>query len=106
MNIVVDDHDDSPMILVDITQLDDTVHARFDRNSVNDATAASAWRKKIEASYETYASNTDLVAAGTVIPCGQSVWKEALVRLRDERKGHYFCPIFPKKKHVKSTSTG
>ena len=86
-----------PMIIVDVTQLDEKVHSKFDRNSVNDAGAASAWRKRIEGSFEKYAKNTQLLENGTVIPCGSSVWRDALVRLRDERDGHYFCPIFPKK---------
>mmetsp|Transcript_14382 Transcript_14382/g.34812 ORF Transcript_14382/g.34812 Transcript_14382/m.34812 type:complete len:150 (+) Transcript_14382:26-475(+) len=87
-----------PMIIVDITQLDDNVHSKFDRNSVNNADAASAWRRKIEGSYEKYAKDTQLLENGTVIPCGSSVWRDALVRLRDDRKGHYFCPVFSPKK--------
>ena len=83
-----------PMILVDLTQLtDDRIHSRFDRNSVNDPEAVSTWRKTIQ--YEEYSKKSDLLANGTVIPCGSSVWRAALVRLRDERKGHYFVPIFP-----------
>jgi hypothetical protein len=88
----------SPMIIVDITQIDENMHSKFDRNSVNDATAASALRKKIEANYEDYAKNASLLSDGTVIPCGSSVWRGALVQLRDERQGHYFAPIFPPKK--------
>lgn len=86
-----------PMIIVDITLLDKSVHCKFDRNSVNDANAASAWRKRIEESFEKYAKDKELLENGTVIPCGSSVWRDALVRLRDERNGHYFCPVFPKK---------
>lgn len=83
-----------PMILVDLTQLtDDRIHSRFDRNSVNDPEAVSTWRKAIQ--YEEYSKKPDLLANGTVIPCGSSVWRAALMRLRDERKGHYFVPIFP-----------
>ena len=88
-----------PMIIVDITQIDEKIHSKFDRNSVNDSAAASAMRKKIESDYEKYARDSSLIANGTVIPCGSSVWRDALVRLRDERPGHYFAPIFaPKKK--------
>ncbi|CAJ1967115.1 unnamed protein product [Cylindrotheca closterium] len=87
-----------PMIIVDITQLDENVHSKFDRNSVNNTDAASAWRKKIENQYQTYSKDAKLLGNGTVIPCGSSVWRDALVRLRDERKGHYFCPVFSPKK--------
>jgi hypothetical protein len=86
-----------PMIIVDITQIDENIHSRFDRNSVNNSEAASSWRKKIESSYETYAKDTTLLENATVIPCGSSVWRDALVRLRDERPGHYFSPIFSPK---------
>jgi hypothetical protein len=86
-----------PMIIVDITQIDENIHSKFDRNSVNDSTAASAMRKKIETNYDDYAKNAALLSDGTVIPCGSSVWRGALVKLRDERPGHYFAPIFPPK---------
>ena len=85
------------MIIVDITQIDINIHSKFDRNSVNDSAAASAMRKKIDSDYEKYSRNSKLVAEGTIIPCGSSVWRDALVRLRDERPGHYFAPIFPSK---------
>ena len=96
-----DDDDDGggePMIIVDITQIDPNIHSKFDRNSVNDPTGASALRKKIEGDYINYAKNNVLISDGTVIPCGSSVWRGALSRLRDERPGHYFVPIFPPKK--------
>lgn len=89
--------DEKPLILVDFTQIDQDIHCRFDRHSVSDSVAASALRKRIEASFDVYAKDAALLSAGTVIPCGASVWKDALVRLREERPGHYFCPIFPPK---------
>jgi len=87
-----------PMMIVDITKLDENVHSKFDRNSVNNPDAASAWRKKMEQEYEKFSKDTQLLENGTVIPCGSSVWRDALVRLRDERKGHYLCPVFSPKK--------
>jgi hypothetical protein len=91
--------DDRPMMIVDMTRMtQEQIHSKFDRNSVNDAEAASALRKKIEQDYDTYAKNSEWAGDGTVIPCGMSVWRGALSRLRDERPGHYFAPIFPPKK--------
>ena len=87
-----------PMIIVDVTQIDSSIHSKFDRNSVNDSDGASRIRKQIESSYDEYSRNADLLANGTVIPCGSNVWRAALVRLRDERSGHYFVPIFPSTK--------
>jgi len=88
-----------PMIIVDLTLLSEgAVHSRYDRNSVNDPAAASALRKRIEADYLRYArSEIAMVSDGTVVPCGSSVYRGALARLRDERPGHYFAPVFPPK---------
>lgn len=87
-----------PMIIVDITKIDSNIHSKHDRNSVNDPTGASALRKKIEDDYEAYSKNPTLLSNGTIIPCGSSVWQTALIRLRNERPGHYFAPLFPSKK--------
>ena len=91
-------HTGELMVIVDITKLDGNIHSKFDRNSVNDAAAASTMRKRIEDDFSTYAKDSNLLSDGTVIPCGSTVWRDALVRLRNERPGHYFCPIFPPKK--------
>ena len=86
-----------PMIIVDITQLDSNIHSKFDRNSVNDVEGASKLRKSIESNYQKYKTDSNLIANGTIIPCGSSVYRDALKRLRDEKQGHYFVPIFPPK---------
>lgn len=91
------------MILVDLTRLDPNIHSRFDRNSVNDPVAVSSWRQKLE--YAQYSQDSTLLSDGTVIPCGSSVWREALSRLRQERPGHYLCPVFPKGLPSHSSST-
>lgn len=85
------------MIIVDITQIKPDIHSRYDRNSVNDPEAASALRKSIESDYIVFSKDACMIADGTVIPCGSSVWRDALVNLRDERPGHYFVPVFPPK---------
>jgi hypothetical protein len=90
-----------PMIIVDITRMDPNIHSRFDRSSVNDAGGASAIRKRVEGDYDRYAGDAGLLADGTVIPCGSSVWRDALVQLRDDRPGHYFVPVFPPKSTTK-----
>ena len=65
---------------------------------MNDPQAVSQLRKKIEQDYENLAKDATLLAEGQVIPCGSTVWKDALIRLRNERSGHYFAPVFPPKK--------
>uniref|UniRef100_A0A7S1BKV3 Uncharacterized protein n=1 Tax=Corethron hystrix TaxID=216773 RepID=A0A7S1BKV3_9STRA len=92
------DGEGEPMLIVDFTDLTDgKIHSKHDKNSVNDPDAASSLRKKIEASYETYRDDTKLLSSGTIRPCGSTVWRSALIALRDERRGHYFCPVFPPK---------
>mmetsp|Transcript_47994 Transcript_47994/g.71124 ORF Transcript_47994/g.71124 Transcript_47994/m.71124 type:complete len:185 (-) Transcript_47994:285-839(-) len=87
--------DGQPMILIDVTSINSNIHNKFDRNSVNNPTEASAFRRKVEKIYNLYANDALLIAQRIVIPCGMSVWKDALTSMRDERPGHYFIPIFP-----------
>mmetsp|Transcript_25375 Transcript_25375/g.39050 ORF Transcript_25375/g.39050 Transcript_25375/m.39050 type:complete len:174 (-) Transcript_25375:454-975(-) len=91
--------DGEPMILVDMTILSNSaIHNKFDKMSVNDSKAASTLRRRIESNYDTYANNATLLANRTVVPCGTTVWRDALINLRNETPGHYFAPIFPAKK--------
>ena len=89
------DTEGNPMILIDLTRLDPGIHNKFDKNGVSDSAAASSLRKKIESQYEQYSKDGRLLADGTVIPCSTYVWRGAIQRMRDERPGHYFAPIFP-----------
>ena len=85
-----------PMLLVDLTVLSQgAIHSKFDANSVNDPSGVRTWRRTIEQLYAVYASDASLIGTRTVIPCGSSVWRLALVTLRTQTPGHYFCPIFP-----------
>ena len=90
-----DDGGGKPMLLIDLTRLDPNIHNKFDKNGVSDSAAASALRKKIESQYEQYSNDAKLLADGTIVPCSTSVWRGAIQRMRDERPGHYFAPIFP-----------
>lgn len=87
-----------PMLLVDMTQLsDEAIHSKFDANAVNDPEAVRRLRLQLERDYESTRTNTTWIANGTVVPCGSSVWRPALERLRRQHQGHHFCPIFPPK---------
>ncbi len=91
-----------PIIIVDMTTLSQRlslseIHCRFDPNSVNDVVAVKALRQQIENHYDAYSKNMDYISERVVIPCGSSVYRPALVELRQERPGHYFYPIFPPK---------
>ena len=90
-----DDNVGEPMFILDVTNLDPEIHSKFDKNSVNDPGAASKIRRKFETEFYSLSKDAALLASGTIIPCGTTVWKQALSRMRDERNGHYFLPIFP-----------
>ena len=92
-----------PIIIVDMTTLSQLlslseIHCQFDPNSVNDVVAVKALRHQIESNYDTYKKNMDFISERIIIPCGSSVYRPALIELRNERPGHYFYPIFPPKK--------
>ena len=92
------------MILVDLTQLsNEAIHSKFDVHAVNDPEAVRVWRQKLERDYEATRTNASWIANGIVVPCGSSVWRPALERLRRERPGHYFCPIVPPKEASTNT---
>jgi hypothetical protein len=85
-----------PMVIVDMSILSNSaIHNKFDKMSVNDSKAASDLRRKIESKYDTYAKDALLLTDRAVIPCGTTVWRDALVYLRNETPGHYFAPMFP-----------
>lgn len=77
-----------------LTQLDPTIHSKFDKNGVSDPVAASALHKRVVANFERNARDAEPLSEGTILPCSGGVWRPALARMRDERPGHYFRPIF------------
>ena len=87
--------DSEPVVLVDITALDPTVHNRHDKNAVNDVDKASKWRRTIEADFRKYSSDATLVANGTVRACSRGVYLPALQQLREDVPGHYWVAVFP-----------
>ena len=86
-----------PMFIIDVTRLNPDIHSKYDRNSVNDPFGASKIRRKFEKDFHQLHKNAEFIANGTIVPCSTSIWQSALSRMRDERKGHYFLPIFPPK---------
>lgn len=96
---VVHDGVGESMIIVNMTMLSNgTIHSKFDIHSVNDPTAVKLLRATIEQSFTNYAKNLVYIQNKTIIPCGTSIWKDALAKLRkDNRNGDYYCPIFPPK---------
>lgn len=92
-----------PIIIVDMTTLSQRlslpeVHCQFDPNSVNDVVAVKALRQQIESNYDMYSKHMDYISERIIIPCGSSVYRSALIELRQERPGYFFYPIFPPKK--------
>ena len=83
------------LFIMNVTKFTDgAVHNKHDKNSNNNPEEVSRLRKEIEANWEGYEKNVDYVSSGIVIPCGGSVWKEALMQLRDDHPGEFFLPVF------------
>ena len=60
------------------------------------ARAAEADEKRaLEAAYEKYSADEDLIATGTVRGSTRGAYLAALQRLRDEVPGHYWVAVFP-----------
>ena len=89
--------DDSPMFIVDFTKLSGgAVHNKFDKHSVNDPDLKRMWTTEAIKALEDDSNQAKMVEQGIFRPCGSSVWRDALIVLRDAHEGHYFGPIFPK----------
>jgi hypothetical protein len=82
------------VVIVDMTRLRPGIHCRHDPSAVNDPVAAGALRRQLENSYADVATDLDLLRDGTVVPVSPGAWREALQRLRRDRPGHYFAPVF------------
>ena len=94
---VVPQRKESRMMLVNMTALSSgAIHNRDDKHGVNDVQAKSALTRKIEADYEAYASNPDLLSRGVIRPCSSGVWRDALGTLRDDQPGQYWAPVWAK----------
>ena len=92
------DIEDRPLILVNFTALSKgRIHNRHDPHACNDPEAKSALAKDVAAAYERYANDASLIASGTVRPCGQRCWREALAVLRTSEPGQFYGPVFPPK---------
>jgi hypothetical protein len=90
-----DDSNAKPMILVDFSVLSaGAVHNKHDKNGVNDIDLKKKFTEQVTREMKDEAKLAEMVAAGVCYACGPSVWREALVTLRDQHPGHYFGPIF------------
>jgi uncharacterized membrane protein YqiK len=87
------ERDALPVLLVDLTAIDPGVHNRADKHAVNDPSAASAMRRRIESEYAAFAAehSSDGVAVATT----RGAHLAKLRSLRDETPGHYWVACFP-----------
>mmetsp|Transcript_5016 Transcript_5016/g.12878 ORF Transcript_5016/g.12878 Transcript_5016/m.12878 type:complete len:142 (-) Transcript_5016:441-866(-) len=88
---------DAVVVLVNLTALSSgEIHNRFDKNSVNDVDAKARLVRRLEG--DVNLTSSENLATGVVRPCGPSVWREALARLRDAHPGQYWAPVWPKQR--------
>jgi hypothetical protein len=87
----------NPMIIINVTLLHPHIHNKSDRNSNNNPTFVSSFKATVESNYHDWSNNSDYIASGVVIPCADNVFSGALTRLRDDKPGNYFLPVFPMK---------
>ena len=86
-----------PLIIVNATKLTDgRLHCKHDPHSNSDPELASELRGKIEEEYDTYSNDASKISEGIVIPCGGSVWIDAVRKLKEENPGVFFLPVFKK----------
>ena len=87
------------LFIVNVSKLTDgAVHNKHDKARNNNPGEVGRIRREIEADWEGFGKNGEHVSSGVVIPCGGSVWKDALAQLRDEHPGEFFLPVFKRLK--------
>ena len=82
-----------PVLLVDLTAIDPGVHNRADKHAVNDPSAASAMRRRIESEYAAFAA--EHASDGVAVATTRGAHLAKLRSLRDETPGHYWVACFP-----------
>ena len=69
------------------------MHNRADKHAVNDPSAASAMRRRIESEYAAFAA--EHASDGVAVVTTRGVHLAKLRSLRDETPGHYWVACFP-----------
>jgi hypothetical protein len=87
------ERDALPVLLVDLTAIDPGVHNRADKHAVNDPSAASAMRRRIESEYAAFAA--EHASDGVAVATTRGAHLAKLRSLRDETPGHYWVAGFP-----------
>lgn len=87
------ERDALPVLLVDLTAIDPGVHNRADKHAVNDPSAASALRRRIESEYAAFAA--EHASDGVAVATTRGAHLAKLRSLRDETPGHYWVACFP-----------
>ena len=57
---------------------------------------SSVRSKKVEADFEGYKGNAELLGTGAVVVCPEGEWRAEVQRLRAAHPGHFFAPVFPR----------